>query len=103
MGNLQLVLRLLFGWFIQELTESLNSSVSIVVNYLICALLEEFDGGELVEENKNDEEFIVNENDDGFIGPKLPPRMTKEEIDVFYKEMMAKFKLDDKLLNLQKN
>ena len=46
MGNLQLVLRLLFGWFIQELTESLNSSVSIVVNYLICALLEEFDGGE---------------------------------------------------------
>ena len=46
MGNLQLVLRLLFGWFIQELTESLNSSVSIVVNYLICALLEEFDGWE---------------------------------------------------------
>ena len=25
----------------------------------------------------------------------LPPRMTKEEIDAFYKEMMAKFKLDD--------
>ena len=46
MGNLQLVLRLLFGRFIQELTESLNSSVPIVVNYLICALLEEFDGGE---------------------------------------------------------
>ena len=25
----------------------------------------------------------------------LPPRMTKEEIDAFYKEIMAKFKLDD--------
>ena len=41
------------------------------------------------------EDVVVDENAEGFIGPKLPPRMTKEEIATFYEEMMAKFKLDD--------
>ena len=41
------------------------------------------------------EDACVDENAEGFIGPKLPPRMTKEEIDAFYKEMKAKFKLDE--------
>ena len=69
----------------------------------------EFGGGKLdeannfVEVNEDDEACIFNENDEGFIGPELPPRMTKEEIDVFYKEMMAKFKLDDNLMNEQRN
>ena len=44
------------------------------------------------------EDAFVNENAEGF-GPKLPPRMTQDEIDAFFKEMMAKFKLDDKLMN----
>ena len=67
--------------------------------------IDEFGGGKLgevnsfVEVNEDNEACIVKENDEGFIGPKLPPRMSKEEIDVFYKEMMAKFKLDDKLIN----
>ena len=38
----------------------------------------------------------VDEDDPEFIGPKLPPRMTKEEIAAFYKEIMEKFKLDEK-------
>ena len=41
------------------------------------------------------EDACVDENAEGFIGPKLPPRMTKEEIDAFYKELIAKFKLDE--------
>ena len=48
-GNLQLILGLLLGWLIQELAETLDSSVSVVVNDLICALLEEFDGGEALD------------------------------------------------------
>ena len=40
------------------------------------------------------EDAVIDENAEGFIGPKLPPRMTKEEIAAFYEEMMAKFKLD---------
>ena len=41
------------------------------------------------------EDSVVDENAEGFIGPRLPPRMTKEEIDAFYREMKAKFKLDE--------
>ena len=41
-------------------------------------------------ENNNDE--VVNENDPEFIGPKLPPRMTKEEIKAFYDELMGRLK-----------
>ena len=40
------------------------------------------------------EDAVIDENAEGFIGPKFPPRMSKEEIAVFYEEMMAKFKLD---------
>ena len=39
-------------------------------------------------ENNNDE--VLNENDPEFIGPKLPPRMTKAEIKAFYDELMGK-------------
>ena len=49
MGSLQLILRLLLGGLIQELAETLDSSVSVVVNDLICALLEEFDGREALD------------------------------------------------------
>ena len=35
----------------------------------------------------------INENDEGFIGPKLPRMMTQEEIDVFKEELLAKYKL----------
>ena len=42
------------------------------------------------------EDVVVNEDAEGFIGPKSPPRMTKEEIAAFYNEIMAKFKIDDK-------
>jgi hypothetical protein len=45
------------------------------------------------------EDVFIDENAQGFIGPKLPPRMTKEEIAAFYEEMMAKFKLDDLGIN----
>ena len=48
-GSLQLILGLLLGGLIQELAETLDSSVSVVVNDLICALLEEFDGGEALD------------------------------------------------------
>ena len=46
------------------------------------------------ENNAGTEDAVIDENAEGFIRPKLPPRMTKEEIAAFYKEMMAKFKLD---------
>ena len=46
------------------------------------------------ENNVGTEDAVNDENAEGFIGPKLPPRMSKEEIAVFYEEMMAKFKLD---------
>ena len=47
----------------------------------------------LIKDSENVEiKSYVNENDEDFIGPKLPRRMTKDEIDAFYKEMMAKFK-----------
>ena len=32
------------------------------------------------------------EDDEEFIGPKLPRKMTEEEMQEFYKEMMDKFK-----------
>ena len=35
----------------------------------------------------------VNEDDEEFIGPKLPPLMTQEEIDMFREELLAKYKL----------
>ena len=47
------------------------------------------------ENNVDTEDAVIDENAEGFIGPKLPPRMTKEEIAAFYEEIMAKFKLDD--------
>jgi hypothetical protein len=53
------------------------------------ALTESDDTGENIE-NNNDE--VVNENDPEFIGPKLPPRMTKAEIKAFYDELMGKLK-----------
>ena len=37
----------------------------------------------------------VTEDQKDCIGPKLPPRMTAEEIDSFYKELLAKWKLGD--------
>ena len=49
-----------------------------------------------IEKEASTEDVVVNEDAEGFIGPKLPPRMTKEEIAAFYNEIMAKFKLDDK-------
>ena len=33
---------------------------------------------------------VVNENDDSFIGPKLPPLLTEQEKDAFFKELLAK-------------
>ena len=35
----------------------------------------------------------ITEDDEGFIGPKLPRLMTQEEIDVFREELLAKYKL----------
>ena len=35
----------------------------------------------------------VTEDDEEFIGPKLPRLMTQEEIDVFREELFAKYKL----------
>ena len=50
------------------------------------------------DENKNVEietcEAVTEDHLD-FIGPKLPPRMTAEEIESFYKELLAKWKLGD--------
>ena len=37
-------------------------------------------------------EEIVNEDEEGFIGPKLPKRMTAEEIEEFRKELFRKWK-----------
>ena len=34
----------------------------------------------------------ISEDDPEFIGPKLPPRMTKEEIKAFYDELIEKLK-----------
>ena len=36
---------------------------------------------------------VINENYEGFIGPKLPRLMTQAEIYVFKKELLAKYKL----------
>jgi hypothetical protein len=33
----------------------------------------------------------IDENDEAFIGPRLPRRMTKEEIEDFKKELFAKY------------
>ena len=35
---------------------------------------------------------VVNEDEEGFIGPKLPRRMTEEEKDEFLKELLEKYK-----------
>ena len=35
----------------------------------------------------------VSEDDEEFIGPKLPRLMTQEEINVFHKKLLAKYKL----------
>ena len=37
---------------------------------------------------------VVSEDDEKFIGPKLPPVMTKEEIEAFFQKMIAEFKLE---------
>ena len=55
--------------------------------------------GKVIDVGKHDHaktDELVNEDAEWFIGPKLPPRMTKEEIDAFYIKIIAKFKLDDK-------
>ena len=35
---------------------------------------------------------VINEDEEGFIGPKLPRRMTEEEKDEFLKELLEKYK-----------
>ena len=55
----------------------------------------EVEAEDLVEDEKLREathSVEINEYDEGFIGPKLPRRMTQAEIKEFYEEMMAKFK-----------
>ena len=47
--KLQLVLRLILWWVFQEFAESLDGSVSIIVNDFICALLEQFNGWEALD------------------------------------------------------
>ena len=37
---------------------------------------------------------VVSEDDEKFIGPKLPPVMTKEEIEAFLQKMIAQFELE---------
>ena len=37
---------------------------------------------------------VVSEDDEKFIGPKLPPVMTKEEIEASFQKMIVEFKLE---------
>ena len=41
---------------------------------------------------KSEYEEIVTEEDEKFIGPKLPKLMTREETDAFIKEMLAEWR-----------
>lgn len=55
----------------------------------------EVDCGSIVENNDTEDCNVNMEDEEGFLGPKLPPLMSKAEIEEFQKELFAK--LDMKL------
>ena len=63
-----------------------------------CVTVNESDEADGIKEDIPEDEALtesdhtISENDPEFIGPKLPPRMTKAEIKAFYNELMGKLK-----------
>ena len=63
-----------------------------------CVTVNESDEADGIKEDIPEDEALtesdhtISENNPEFIGPKLPPRMTKAEIKAFYDELMGKLK-----------